>query len=48
MEREIRDNDYDLTICTTQYKEKSDKRIGGVGYEGDIMTGEVFTKRNEI
>jgi hypothetical protein len=46
MEREIRDNDYVLIICTPKYKDKSDKRIGGVGYEGDIMTGEVFTKQN--
>ena len=47
MESEIRDNDYVLIICTPRYKEKSDKRIGGVGYEGDIMTGEVFTKQND-
>jgi hypothetical protein len=46
IEREIRDNDYVLIICTPKYKDKSDKRIGGVGYEGDIMTGEVFTKQN--
>jgi hypothetical protein len=46
MEREIRDNDYVLIICTPKYKDRSDKRIAGVGYEGDIMTGEVFTKQN--
>lgn len=46
MEREIRDNDYVLIVCTPKYKAKSDERIGGVGYEGDIMTGEVFTKQN--
>jgi hypothetical protein len=46
MEREIRSNDYVLIVCTPKYKEKSDKRSGGVGYEGDIMTGEVFTTQN--
>lgn len=46
MEREIRENDYVLIICTPKYKTKSDARTGGVGYEGDIMTAEVFAKRN--
>ena len=42
MEREIRDNRYILIICTPYYKERADKRVGGVGYEGDIMTAEVL------
>jgi len=46
MEREIRNNDYILIICTPTYKVKSDTRSGGVGYEGDIMTAEVFAKGN--
>lgn len=46
MERAVRDNDFVLIVCTPKYKDKSDKRIGGVGYEGDIMTGELLTKRN--
>lgn len=46
MEREIRENDYVLIICTPNYKQKSDNRRGGVGYEGDIMTGEIFSKGN--
>jgi hypothetical protein len=46
MEREIRDNDYVIIICTPKFKTKSDDRAGGVGYEGDIMTAEVSTKRN--
>ena len=46
METAVRENDYVLIICTAHYKEKSDKRIGGVGYEGDIMTGEVSASRN--
>jgi hypothetical protein len=46
MERSIRENDYVLIVCTPQYKSRSDNRSGGVGYEGDIMTGEVFVHRN--
>ena len=46
MEKEIRDNDYVLIICTPSYRMKSDQRKGGVGYEGDIMTAEVLTKGN--
>lgn len=46
MEREIRESDYILIICTPEYKRKSDAREGGAGYEGDIMTAEVFSKRN--
>lgn len=47
MEREVRESDYVLIVCTTKYKDRSDKREGGVGYEGDIMTAEVLTTRNE-
>ncbi len=45
MEREIRECDYVLIICSPKYKDRSDKRLGGVGYEGDIITGEIFVKR---
>ena len=46
MEREIRENDFVLIICTPNYKVKSDERKGGVGYEGDIMTAEIHTQGN--
>jgi hypothetical protein len=46
MEQAIRENAYVLIVCTPNYKKKSDNREGGVGYEGDIMTGEVFTTQN--
>jgi len=46
METAIRDNEYVIIVCTPRYKEKSDKRQGGVGYEGDIMTAEAFVGRN--
>ena len=46
MEHAIHDNDYVLVICTPEYQQKSNERKGGVGYEGDIMTAEVFAQRN--
>lgn len=46
MEDAVRQSDFVLVICTARYKEKSDKRIGGVGYEGDIMTAEVYSTQN--
>ena len=46
MEKEIAKNDYVLIVCTPNYRLKSDERLGGVGYEGDIMTAEVLTKGN--
>jgi hypothetical protein len=45
MERSIRDNAFVLMICTPNYKAKADGRQGGVGYEGDIITGELYAKR---
>jgi hypothetical protein len=47
METAIRENSYVVIICTPNYKLKSDERKGGVGYEGDIMTAEVLTERND-
>lgn len=46
MENAIRSNDYVLIVCTPKYKQKSDNRQGGVGYEGDIMTAEVLGTAN--
>src|SRR6266478_2347667 len=42
MERSIRESDFVLLVCTPHYKDRADRRAGGVGYEGDIITGEVF------
>jgi len=47
MEREIREANFVLAICTPTYKEKSDARSGGVGYEGAIITAELLTMSNE-
>lgn len=46
MERGISGNDFVIIICTPQYKQKSESRSGGVGYEGDIITAEVAVKQN--
>lgn len=46
MERAIRDNEFIVIICTPRYKLRSDRREGGVGYEGDIMTAEIMTSQN--
>ena len=46
MEAAIRENEFVVIVCTQKYKERSDARKGGVGYEGDIMTAEVFSARN--
>jgi hypothetical protein len=47
MEKAVRNSDYVLIVCTPRYKDRSERRVGGVGYEGDIITGEVLTTRNE-
>ena len=46
MEKSVRENDYVVLICSPKYKQKSENRIGGVGYEGDIMTAEVLQNSN--
>jgi hypothetical protein len=46
MERAVRENNFVLIVASPKYKEKSDDRKGGVGYEGGIMTGEVRTLGN--
>lgn len=42
MEQSITESDYVLLICTPRFKEKSRLRAGGVGWEGTIVTGEMF------
>jgi hypothetical protein len=46
MEGAIRDNQFVVIVCTPRYKQRSNAREGGVGYEGDIMTAEVATSQN--
>lgn len=42
MEVAIRDSDFVLVVCTPKYAEKANSRIGGVGYETGIVTGELY------
>lgn len=46
MANAIANNNFVLIICTPRYKSRSESREGGVGYEGDIMTAELFSTRN--
>lgn len=46
IERGITDSDFVLVICTPGYKDRSDGRRGGVGYEGHIITSEIFACGN--
>jgi hypothetical protein len=46
MERMVRENDFVFIILTPQYKNKSDHRQGGVGYEGNIITAEIFAGKD--
>lgn len=47
MERAVREADVVLIVCTPSYKKKSEGRTGGVGYEGHIMTAELYQKNNQ-
>jgi hypothetical protein len=37
MERAVDENDFVLCICTPRYKARFDGRLGGVGFEADLM-----------
>lgn len=46
MENSISNSDFVLIICTEKYKEKSDSRSGGVGYEESIISSDLFKNTN--
>jgi hypothetical protein len=46
MEGSVRESDFVLIICTPHYKRKSEERLGGVGYEGSVITAEIYNKQN--
>lgn len=46
MEQSVKANKYVLIICTPKYKFRSENRVGGVGYEGDIMSAEILQDTN--
>ena len=47
METSVRESDYVVIICTPRYKERTDPRRGGVGYEEQVITAEVFYAQNQ-
>jgi hypothetical protein len=47
METNVRESDFVLIVCTPRYKERSDSRTGGVGYEGHIITAEILSGVDE-
>ena len=42
METHIRESNYVLLICTPAFAQKANIRRGGVGYEQNVVTGELF------
>ena len=42
MEESVTSADYVLIVCTPTYKAKADARVGGVGYEGHIISDEAL------
>ncbi|TQQ01806.1 toll/interleukin-1 receptor domain-containing protein [Vibrio cholerae] len=46
MEKSISTSDFVLIVCTEKYKEKSDSRSGGVGYEESIISNDLFQNTN--
>jgi hypothetical protein len=46
METAVRESDFVILVCTPKYKQKSDERVGGVGFEGHVITAEIFGKSN--
>lgn len=47
MESAIRYSDFVLIVCTPKYQSKSNGRQGGTGYEGDVMSAEIFVTGNQ-
>ena len=43
MEEELRAADFSIVVCTPEYTRKSDARKGGVGYEQQIISGDLLS-----
>lgn len=41
METSVTESEFVLVVCTPQYAEKANKRVGGAGYEAMIITGQL-------
>jgi len=42
MEKAVRESDFVPIVCTPVYAHRANNRLGGVGYETAIVTGEIF------
>jgi hypothetical protein len=47
MEQSVMKSDFVLCICTPRYQEKTNNRTGGVVYEEDIITGELYRSQDQ-
>ena len=47
MEQSIQQSDIVLVICSKRYKENTDKRVGGSGYEARLMSDEILRNVGE-
>ena len=43
MEESVRESDFVILVCTPNFARKADGKVGGVGYEKQIITGEMFS-----
>ena len=43
MERAIQESQFVALVCTPRYAERANARVGGVGYEAGVITGEMFS-----
>lgn len=41
-ETAVRESDYVILVCTPKFSSKANARTGGVGYEAQVVTGEIF------
>ena len=48
IDNNIEKADYIIVICTKKYKEKSESRIGGVGYEVNIIANQMMNGKKKI
>lgn len=42
MTQSVLENDYVLIVCSPEYKQKASRPTGGVRYEGDLMSAEIY------
>jgi hypothetical protein len=45
MEKSVRESEFVLLVCTPNFAKKTNANVGGVGYERQIVTGEIFADK---